>query len=151
MRRFTKKQYLVAGVAAAIIAGTAGSAIAYWTTSGSGTGSATTGTSTAVTLHASFADGLTPGASETVTYKADNTGASAQQVGPISAVVSIDTTHATDGCLASDYTVPNSVGNNTIPAGATGAAAGSSTITFADTANNQDACKGATVTLTLTS
>ncbi len=31
MRRFTKKQYLVAGVAAAIIAGTAGSAIAYWT------------------------------------------------------------------------------------------------------------------------
>ena len=98
-------------------------------------------------LHAAFSDNLTPGASEAVTYTADNAGTSSLQVGTIHAVVSTNVV----GCLAADFTVPDDISNVVVPAGGSAFAVGSSTITFADTGVNQDACKGAIVTLTLSS
>jgi hypothetical protein len=44
MRKFSKKHYLAAGAAAALIVGGAGMAYAYWTTTGSGDGSGSAGT-----------------------------------------------------------------------------------------------------------
>ena len=65
MMKFTKKKLIVGGIAVAVVAAGAGTALAYWTTSGSGTGSATNASSNGtIVLHASFANGLTPGASE---------------------------------------------------------------------------------------
>jgi len=152
MRKFTKKQYLAAGAAAVIIAGGAGAAFAYWTTTGSGNGSAQNASSNGtITLHAAFADGLTPGASETVTYTADNPGSSSLYVGTITPTVSIDSAHATARCQASDFSIAPTVSNTRVVAGATGTAAGTGTLAFADTGANQDACKGATVNLTLAS
>jgi hypothetical protein len=128
-------------------------AYAYWTTTGSGTGSATNASSNGtLVLHASFANGLTPGATEPVSYTADNSNTSDLQVGTVTAVVSIDSAHATAGCLASDYSVPSQAENQTIAHSSTGTAlTNGSTITFANSALNQDACKGAIVTLTLSS
>jgi hypothetical protein len=150
MRRFTKKQYLVAGVAAAIIAGTAGSAIAYWTTSGSGSGNANTASANGtIVLHATFAAGLTPGAHEAVAYTADNGGSSSLLVGTITPTVSIDSGHST--CLATDFTIAPTTSNTTVPKNSTAVSVGAGDLAFADTAVNQDGCKGATVTLTLSS
>jgi hypothetical protein len=150
MRTFLKsKKGIVALLATLAVAISAVGAYAYWTTTGAGTGSAANASSNGtIVLHASFAPGLTPGASEPVSFTADNLNSSSLYVGTVSSVVST----SNPGCLAADFTVPAAIENQTIPANTSGVALGTgSTITFADTAVNQDACKGATVTLTLTS
>lgn len=126
-----------------------GAAYAYWSTTGGGSGSAPNAASNGtVTLTATFAPGLTPGASETVTYTASNPGTSSLRIGTISHVVST----SDPLCLPADFTIGNVVSNTTVPAASTNfALAGTGTLTFADTAINQDLCKSATVTLTLTS
>jgi hypothetical protein len=126
-----------------------GGAYAFWTTSGQGIVSAPNAASNGtVVLNATFAPGLTPGASVPVTYTANNTGSSSLRVGTISHVVST----SDPLCLPADFTIANVVSNTTVPANSTNfALAGTGTLTFADTAVNQDACKSATVTLTLTS
>jgi hypothetical protein len=150
MRSFSKKRVIATLTVLAVLV-SAVSAYAYWTTTGLGTGSASVANSNGtITLHASFAGGLTPGASEPVSFTADNPATSSLYVGTVTSVVSIDSQHS--GCLASDFTVPAVAENQRIAAGATGVAlANNSSITFADTDANQDACKGATVTLTLSS
>jgi hypothetical protein len=127
-------------------------AFAYWTTTGAGTGTSTNAASNGtLVLHAITAGGMTPGKVQAVTYTADNTaGTSSLFVGTITTVVTIDAGHV--GCLPADFTVPAIVSNTRVLAGATGAALlGTQNITFADTGVNQDACKGAIVTLTGTS
>jgi hypothetical protein len=146
--RFTKTAIIVTGSAMALTLG--GVALAYWTTTGAGTGSATNASSNGeVVLHASFTAGITPGGTKTVTYTADNAGSSSLRVGTITPVVSIDAAHI--GCSAADFTIAPTTSNTTVAALTSGVAAGTGTLSFADTAVNQDACKGAVVTLTLTS
>jgi hypothetical protein len=151
MKKFSlKKKIAAAAAGAAIIAG-AGGAYAYWTTSGAGSGSATTASSNGtLVLRATFANGLTPGAQEAVSYSADNGGSSSLQVGTITPTVSIDAAHSAS-CLASDFTAPPVPSNTTVLAHTTGTSVGSGTVSMADTAVNQDGCKGAIVTLTLAS
>jgi hypothetical protein len=148
MFKFGKKRVLALATVAALAV--AGIAYAYWTTTGSGSGSATNAASNGtLALHASFADGLTPGASEPVSFTADNTGTSNLYVGTVSSIVSTDK----PACDVSWFSVPDAVVGQTIPHGQSGVAlTPGSTITFADsTTANQDACKGAKVTLTLSS
>jgi len=147
---FKKRNIIVILSALAVLALAAG-AFAYWTTTGAGTGSATNAASNGtLVLHATFAAGLTPGKTEAVTFTADNAGTSSLQVGTVTSVVSIDAGHA--GCLPADFTVPTAVENQRIAAGgALVPLTTSSTIAFADTAVSQDLCKGAIVTLTVTS
>jgi hypothetical protein len=147
-----RKTALIVGAGAAIVALSGTAAFAYWTTTGSGTGSATTATSNGtIVLHASFADGLTPGASTPVSFTADNAGSSSLFVGTIHlASVTADAGHAS--CDVADYTMADVTSDTTAAAGATGATLnGTGTLTFADTAVNQDSCKGATITLHLSS
>jgi hypothetical protein len=149
MRRFSRKT-AVAAVAAVVLAVGGGVAFAYWSTTGSGTGSATNASSNGVVvLHAAFENGLTPGASETVTYTADNAGTSSLHIGTITPTVSIDAGHS--DCLATDFSIAPTLSDTTVAAGTSGVAAGTGTLAFADTAVNQDGCKGAVVTLTLAS
>jgi len=152
MPDFTRKRKVIALAVGGFIVAGAGVAFAYWTTTGSGTGSQTNASSNGtVTLHAAFTTGLTPGGTKTVTYTADNPGTSSLRVGTITPVVSIDAAHVTLGCLVADFTIPVTVSNTTVAAGGSGVAAGTGTLSFADTGINQDGCKGATVTLALTS
>jgi hypothetical protein len=147
--KLLRNRKLVALLATLVLGTTAVAGYAFWTTTGAGTGSATNASANGtLVLHASFAGGLTPGASEAVSYTADNGSTSSLQVGTVHAVVSTDS--AT--CLASDFTVADTIENQTIAAGATGVVlAHDGMISFADTAANQDGCKGALVTLTLSS
>lgn len=143
-----KKKTAVILTAGVLTVGTAAGAFAYWSTTGSGTGSATNASSNGnVVLHATFAGGLTPGASEQVAFTGDNGGTSSLYVGTIHSVV----TTSDPTCLAGDFTVADVVSNTALAPGASGTALGAGSITFHDSALNQDGCKGATVTLTLTS
>ena len=144
-----KRKTTVAITAGALTLGVAGGAYAYWTTTGAGTGSAANASSNGtITLHAAWAAGaLYPGGSQTVTFTGDNAGASDLRVGTISSVVST----SDPACLASDFTIADVVSNTTIPHGASGFALGTGTLSMANSASNQDACKGATITLTLSS
>ncbi|HEU5270427.1 MAG TPA: hypothetical protein VFU36_10940 [Jatrophihabitans sp.] len=151
MPKFNKKIAAVAAAAAVLVAG-AGTAFAYWTTTGAGTGSATNGSANgSIVLHATFADGLTPGGSEPVSYTADNAGSSSLYVGTITPTVSIDSAHATAGCLVADFTIAPTTSNTTVPANTSGMAVGSGTLSFTDTSVSQDGCKGAVITLSLAS
>ncbi len=128
-------------------------AYAYWTTTGAGTGSANAASSNGtIVLHASFPAGIYPGGSETVSFTADNGGATNLEVQTIHlASVSVDSSHST--CAVSDFSMADVTSNTVVPHNSTGyALTGSGTLVYAnDMVNSQDACKGATITLNLTS
>src|SRR6185295_457898 len=112
------------------------------------TGAASNGT---VTLRGSSPTCLFPGGSSTVTFTADNAGSSNLFVGTIHlAGVSADGGHAS--CVTSDFSMADVTSNTMVAAGASGAAlTGTGTLNYANTGANQDACKGASLTLNLTS
>ena len=150
MRNLSKKsKTIIAGAAIAGLA-SAGGAYAYWTTTGSGTGAATNASSNGViVLHGTYAGGLTPAATRAVTFTADNAGTSSLYVGDIT-LASVTTDKPS--CVVADFTMPVVTSNTTVPATSSlFALNGAGTLTFADTAANQDGCKGAVVTLHLTS
>lgn len=148
-RRPSRKALLATGTAVAVLA-TGGAAYAYWSAGGSGSGSGTVESATGtLTLSATFPTaGLHPGGAVPVTYRASNATDTDLMLGAISATVS--TTPST--CLASDFSVNTVTANQVIPANTANVlVSATGTLTFANTSLNQDACKGATVTLTLTS
>jgi len=157
MRKFSKKQVIVGGIAAAAIVIGGGAAFAYWTNSGSGDGSATTGTATSFTVTVDNVDlaDLTPGGpTDTVPFHIQNTESGAEFA--TTAVATVTGTHngsgPVAGCTADDFTIDN----NTFPAaGATVASNATNDysfdITMNDTGVNQDACKGAEISLALES
>lgn len=147
MRKMTKKNKIAAvAMSAALVAVGGGAAYAYWSTTGSGGGSATAsgGTTTStVLIDASFAAGLTPGGSEDITYTGTNPNSSSTTVTLDNAVVT-----ASGTCDAGWFAASVPSGATPIAAGTT-AGLGKGTLTFTDTAANQDACKGATITVTV--
>lgn len=148
MRKLNKKATVAVATATAVALG-GGVAYAYWTTTGSGSGSATTAASNGtLALSATFEDGLTPGATVPVAYKASNAGTSNLYISTFGATVATSET----GCDPAWFTVTHNVGAQNVEAGANNAPIGSGTLTFNDdTAVNQDACKSAMITLNLTS
>ena len=146
----TKKNKIAAvAMSAALVAVGGGAAYAYWSTNGSGTGSAAASSGTKdVVLHTSFSADIAPGESRVVTYTADNSNTSSTMVGSLApTVVTSDPTN----CLASWFTVDAPAGSTAVAAGAKGAFLGTGTLTFTDTATNQDFCKAATITVNVTS
>jgi hypothetical protein len=135
----------------------AGTAFAYWTTSGSGTGTTTSGTgqSVTVTQTGTVPSGLAPGgADQGVSFKITNPKASPQRIASVqisvASVVKTSDGTAAVGCSASDFNitqpatlnadVPN--GDTNFTAVATGAA-----IHMVESGSNQDGCKNTTVNL----
>lgn len=149
MRSLSLKAVLLALLGSALVAG---AAFAYWTTTGSGSGSATTGTTTPVTVNqTSTVSNLAPGSgTQALSGNFDNPNSGPVYVASVSAtVVRTDKT----GCTAADYTIAGTATVNAeVPAGTAQGAWSGLTIAFNDKpATNQDACKGATVTLAFTS
>jgi hypothetical protein len=145
----TKKTKAVLALASAGMLSVGGAAaFAYWTTTGAGTGSAaaSAGGGT-VTLHSSFAAGLAPGQSAAVTYTADNSSDTSTVVGALSASVATSVPQCDPGW----FSVTAVTGNATVGSHTTGTTVGTGTLKFNDSALNQDACKGATITVNVTS
>ncbi|WP_045729411.1 hypothetical protein [Pseudarthrobacter chlorophenolicus] len=149
MRPMTKKNKVAAvAVSAALLAAGGGAAYAYWSTNGSGTGSAAASSGTKdVVLHTAFSKDIAPGETREVTYTADNPNTSSTVVGSLAATVA--TSNA--ACLPAWFDITAPAASTAVSAGATGADLGKGTLTFNDLATNQDACKGATITVNVTS
>jgi hypothetical protein len=140
MKRFGKKAWiLVAVCAVAVVAAVGG--YAYWTANGSGTGNASTGSASPVTLASDAVTGLYPGGpSVALTVHVTNPGAGNQYVNQITGSVADN-----GGCQGSWFTVaPVNLAAQVAP-GAT--VNSSSSITFDNAAVNQDACQNKTLTI----
>jgi hypothetical protein len=133
MRKFTRKQKIAAAATAAVIAVGGGVAYAYWSTTGSGTGSASTGDSTPVTVaQVGTIAGLTPGGpAQAVDFKINNPATGSQHISAVDISISgiTQAADATGACTADDFALvqPDAInqdlapGNTSFaPSGATG-------------------------------
>jgi len=154
MSRITGKRASIAlGSTIAIVA--AGVAFAYFTSSGSGTGSASVGSSSAVTLHASISSNLFPGSSSPVTLTVDNPSSGVQRVGTVSlSSITVDAGHSSCATTISggnpDFTMAAVPVNQVFSPGNGQSVAATGTLAMNETGVNQDGCQGATLTLHLT-
>ena len=150
--RKSSKIIIAIGTSGVVVA-SAGAAYAYWTTTGSGVGSATTRTPAATQLSVSAFSaptGMAPGiaaAPITVTVKNNDTSNNkAQQV-----IVTISSvTGGAGSCSAADYTLSGgtmTTGAADLAPNGTTTFSGATLGFFNDPANAQDGCKGATVNL----
>jgi hypothetical protein len=155
-RRFTKKRAVVALSVVASLA-VAGAAVAYFSTSGTGTGQAKVGTNTAFNVTFGTTTGtMYPGTgTSTVPYTITNpTGSGVQNLSSTNVAVASDGTNILDhgaavtGCLASWFTAVDhppvygeiADGGNKI---------GNATVTMSDVNSSQDLCKTHTPDITV--
>jgi hypothetical protein len=150
--RSKRNRTVILGIIGALVV--AGGAIAFWTTSGTGSGTATVGTDAGVTFSTVTYSGLPlyPGTSAGVNFTLTNASASAPV--RISSVVADNAVHTNGisglpvGCQQTDFTFPNLAVNQEIPAGGS-LVLTTGTLQFANTAVNQDACENASPVLHL--
>lgn len=149
-----KNRTVVVAVTAILVVLGGSLAYAYWTsTGGAGTGSATTGTSSAfvVTQGTTSGPDLRPGiGTQTIDFTITNPVSAATQTlngvdvtvaGPTGVAWSIT------GCSAADYTVGPVTGITAGPMIAGASQTGQVTLTMENTTSNQDLCKGQDVPL----
>lgn len=149
----TKKRALIAVTATCVVA-LAGAAFAYFTTTGSGTTTAKTGSSTALTLHATVTGNLYPGTSSPVSFTVDNPSPGSQRVGSISlSSITVDGAHSTCSTVITggnpDFTMSAVAVNSSFPSGNGQSVTPAGSLKMNETGVNQDACQGATLTLNL--
>jgi hypothetical protein len=153
MRHFTKKRAVILGIIAAMAFSAA--AVAYFTTGGSGSGSATVGTSSSAQItQTNTLAALYPTTAQSVNLNIKNTGSGSQFVNKVHLdSIAADTGHASCDVSSSGanpaFTMADVTVNQTIAAGATVSKSGS--LAMNDTGVNQDSCQGATLTLTFSS
>jgi hypothetical protein len=161
MKRFMNKKVVAIGLAAGITLGAAGAAFAYFTSSGSGPGSASVGTSNTVTIsQTGSVTGLVPGgAAQPVAYSFTNTlGNGAQNFGLVSLTdISVSGGLDPTNCNLALADIQQNTSASVIGTVNDGATFDSSSntatqpsIQMLDTGTNQNACQGATVSFTIT-
>lgn len=153
MRKTQKTTAVVGGTAAAVLIG--GVAFAYWTTSGSGsgTGSTTSGAANLTISQTTVLNAMYPGDSaQDLVVNVLNNATNTARVAGVTGYVTTDK----EGCDGTDFLLGGSTSSEASPVSlnwtaqelAHGADANAtSTIKFNDTGDIQDACKGATVTI----
>jgi hypothetical protein len=135
----------------------AGGAFAYWTIGGSGTGSASAGTVSGVTVvQTSSVSGLYPGGpAQALSGTFNNPNAGKVYVSSVTAAVHAFSSTAVDAtkpaCTQADFVIGGSapVAAEINPGNAQGSWSGL-TVALSDAATNQDNCKGAAITIDYT-
>jgi len=155
MHRVFGKRALVALSCLTVLA-LAAVAVAYFTSTGSGTATGKVGTSAAITLKGTVSGNLYPGSSSQVTFTVDNPSSGAQRVGTITLTgISVDAGHSTCSTVITggnpDFAMPAVAVNATFGSGNGQAVTPKGTLTMNDTGVNQNACQGADLTLALSS
>ena len=156
MRMLNSKKKKI-GATTLVLCVIGGGAFAYWTTDGSGNGAGTTGTTQAITVHqTSTVTGLAPGATaQPLSGNFDNPNDSSVFVAAVTATVSDvtdgDGVSIADDCATNNYAITGtaSVGAQVPVGDGVGSWSGLS-LSMANTAQSQDACKGATVVIAYT-
>ncbi len=151
---WTSRKRVLVALGSTIALAATGAAIAYFTSSGSGTGTASVGSASAVTLHATVNSNLYPGSSSPVSLTVDNPSSGVQRVGTVTlSSISVDSGHS--GCSTvitggnPDFTMAPVNVNEVFPPGNGQSVAATGTLTMNETGVNQDPCQGATLTLHL--
>ena len=153
-RHITRKFVILAVGVPALLS--AGIAIAYWTASGSGGGSAATGTSAAITVNQTAAPtNLAPGGTVALSGNFTNANTSKVFVTSVTASVtpfSVQADVTKPACNQADFTITGTapVGVEIVPGTGVGAWSGLS-LNMVDAATNQDNCKLITVPITYAS
>jgi hypothetical protein len=152
MSNFIRRRSVIAGIVVAVVA--AGSALAYWTAGGSGTGSATAeGAQSPLTaVQTSTVTAMHPGdTAQTLSGNFNNPNSGPIYVSSIVASISSVTkaVGVSGTCDATDFTLAGATMtvNAEVPSGTAQGSWSGATIKFNNKATNQDACKGATVNL----
>ena len=147
MARFSKKTK-VAVLTAALVVGASGTAYAYWTQLGAGTGSAGTGTTEAVVVNqTNTVTGLYPGGpAQALSGDFNNPNSGPITVGAVSATV---TATSVSGCQATWYTITgtSTPTSQVLAAGSAKGVWSGLSVALLNDAANQDACKTATITI----
>jgi hypothetical protein len=152
--RINKKTKIAVLATALVIAG--GAAFAYWTSAGSGSGTADTGTSVGVTIVQTpvAADALFPGGAPVAlsgTFTNTNTG----PVYVAQVTVAVDPAWTfgtgTPACTAGDFTLVQPTATNADVLANDTSTWGGASIVMINKATNQDNCKNQTVPLLYTS
>ncbi|MDX6586696.1 MAG: hypothetical protein QOI31_1169 [Solirubrobacterales bacterium] len=126
-------------------------AYAYWTGTGTGSGTAVVADGGTVLVTGTVAPGTQPGTSSGVSFTAANATEAPIRITDVH-LVSIATDGAHSACDIDDLSMEDVTQNHDVPAGATSEALpNDGSLVYVNTAVNQDACKGATLTLTLSS
>lgn len=168
-----KKRKTLIGIGAVLVTlAIGGAAVAYFSASGSGTGTASVGTSAALTIHGSTSGSLYPGVSTTVTFTADNPSSGHQKIGTIhlASIVACDTAFSGGACPsghevttcesaetgASDTTTSNFwmadvVSNQDLASGNGQSVSATGTLKLNDLSTSQDSCKNVNLLLNFTS
>jgi hypothetical protein len=146
-----RKPLVATAVVGGILAVSGTAAFAYWTATGTGSGTATTAaasTDLTITQTAFAGSALVPGgAAQSVSGTIGNTNTFGVPVTSFTATVKVDDSHS-PGCDAAWYSVTTlAAATSPVPAG--GSVAFNGKVQLLDQPSiNQDACKGATITLT---
>ncbi len=153
---YLTKRRVVLGLVTTLVLALSVGAYAYFTASGSGTVTATVGSSSALTLKGTVTGNLYPGSSSPVSLTVDNPSSGSQRVGTVSLEkITADAGHSSCAVTISggnpDFTMADVVVNKTFPSGNGQAVTPGGTLTMNDTGVSQNACQGATLTLTLKS
>lgn len=155
--RKSKKNILIAAVTVGLLA-IGGGAFAYWTLSGTGTGTASTGLSsgTITVVQTSTVSNLRPGGTaQALSGNFNNTDTGPVYVASVTAAI-LSVTKAGNApvgaCTAADYTLSNAIMPVAaqIPSGTAQGSWSGATLAFNNTGSNQDGCQGATVNLSYT-
>ena len=145
------KKTKIAVLTAALVVGASGTAFAYWTNVGSGTGSGATGTNAAVTVNqTSSVAGLYPGGpAQALSGTFNNPNPGAVTVGAVTAAV---TATGVSGCDSSWYVISGTADAtpHVLAAGVGGTWSGQSVALTNNLTDNQDLCKTASITITYT-
>jgi hypothetical protein len=144
---FRQRKGIGALLAILVVALAAIGAYAYWTSAGDGSHSGTAASAAALTVTVSFPDGqLHPGGNVAVTGSITNNTTSDVQV----ATVTQQSITASGSCAAGDFHFTGTVtGGSQVLSAAGGSTGFTGTLSMDETGSNQDACQGATITLTV--
>jgi hypothetical protein len=167
-----RRKTLIGGATALVTLAIGGAAVAYFDASGSGTGTASVGTSSALTIHGSSSGSLFPGVSTTVTFTADNPSSGKQQIGTIhlASIVACNTAFSAGTCPSghevtscesaetgasdtntSNFWMADVVSNQDLASGSGQSVSATGTLRMNDLSSSQDLCKSANLLLNFTS
>jgi hypothetical protein len=147
---------LVAFAALLVALAIGGIAYAYWTEGGIGSGSATAGTTSPITVNQTGSPtGLYPGATPTaLSGTFVNPNPHHVKISSVTAAVhpfSVPGTGGNPACTQADFVIGGGTGAIDVPAGSGNVGAWSGlTVQLQDLSTNQDACKGVSITLDYT-